>query len=333
MNFSSMEYFAELARERSFTKAARRLHITQQTLSAHIATMEKELGCKLVVRTSPLKLTYAGEELLQYAKKFLEDLDAMKREFCDISENQRGTLRIGIASTRGRVVMPRIIQKFQQSFPNIRIELVEATNEVLQQNLVGGKTDLAVARFPKPIAAVTLHDFYEEDVVLVVPNDLGAATSPGEKRKSCFAPASSDTYSPEEGRCLSGLERLAALDGFPFVLGSSEDIAGRIGRRLIEKAGIRPKVRALSDNAGTILSLCSLGVGACFCPKNLVEATLSAEQLAKMTLIDFGSEARYPIRFGCRQNFYQWSAMAEFIRVAKEAYPPSRRTPKPSEPK
>ena len=45
MNFSSMEYFTVLARERSFTHAAERLHITQQSLSAHIAGMEQELGC------------------------------------------------------------------------------------------------------------------------------------------------------------------------------------------------------------------------------------------------------------------------------------------------
>ena len=66
MNFSSMEYFTVLARERSFTRAAEQLHITQQSLSAHIAGMEQELGCPLVVRRIPLELTYAGSVLLRY---------------------------------------------------------------------------------------------------------------------------------------------------------------------------------------------------------------------------------------------------------------------------
>ena len=64
MNFSSMEYFIALAEERSFTRAAQRLMVTQQTLSAHIAGIERELGVRLVNRKVPLTLTYAGDGLL-----------------------------------------------------------------------------------------------------------------------------------------------------------------------------------------------------------------------------------------------------------------------------
>ena len=61
MNFLSMDYFLMTAEKRSFTKAADALHITQQTLSTHIANLEQELDCKLFVRHVPLELTYAGE--------------------------------------------------------------------------------------------------------------------------------------------------------------------------------------------------------------------------------------------------------------------------------
>ena len=70
MNFSSMKYFTVLARERNFTRAAEQLHITQQSLSSHIAGLEKEFGCKLIIRHVPLELTYAGEVFLRYAKDF-----------------------------------------------------------------------------------------------------------------------------------------------------------------------------------------------------------------------------------------------------------------------
>ena len=102
MNFSSMEYFTILARERSFTKAAEQLHITQQSLSSHIAGLEKELGCHLLVRHIPLELTYAGEVFLRYAGSFQDTQTAMLREFGDISQNQKGILRVGAAPTRGR---------------------------------------------------------------------------------------------------------------------------------------------------------------------------------------------------------------------------------------
>ena len=70
MNFQTMDYFVAVAEEKSFTKAAERLSVTQQTLSANIAAAEKELGSKLLERTVPLSLTFAGEEFLRYARRF-----------------------------------------------------------------------------------------------------------------------------------------------------------------------------------------------------------------------------------------------------------------------
>ena len=70
--------------ERSFSRAAERLHITQQTLSAHIAKLEGELGAKLLVRSIPLELTYAGEVFLEYALDFQRRASSLEREFQDI---------------------------------------------------------------------------------------------------------------------------------------------------------------------------------------------------------------------------------------------------------
>lgn len=64
MNFLSMEYFAVVAKHRNITHAAAELHITQQTLSAHIAAIEKELGCKLLVRKKPLGAYLCGRVVL-----------------------------------------------------------------------------------------------------------------------------------------------------------------------------------------------------------------------------------------------------------------------------
>ena len=60
MNLQTMDYMIALADERSVSAAARRLHITQQSLSAHLASVEKELGCRLFERRVPLEITYAG---------------------------------------------------------------------------------------------------------------------------------------------------------------------------------------------------------------------------------------------------------------------------------
>ena len=79
MNLTSMDYFITLAQEQSFTRAAERLHITQQALSAHIAGMEQELGSQLLLRRVPLELPYAGQVFLRYAQEIQRNLDSMDR--------------------------------------------------------------------------------------------------------------------------------------------------------------------------------------------------------------------------------------------------------------
>ena len=110
-----MEYFTVLAQERSFTRAAERLHITQRSLSSHIAGMEKELGSQLLVRRVPLELTYAGEVLLRYATDIQKLRNDMQREFCDISQRQRGILRVGAAPMRGQMFLPQTLALFQEN--------------------------------------------------------------------------------------------------------------------------------------------------------------------------------------------------------------------------
>ena len=223
MNFSSMDYFITVARERSFSRAAERLHITQQTLSAHIAGLEKELGTKLLVRSIPLELTYAGEVFLGYAVDLQRKLGSMEREFQDLTDNQRGLLRIGVATIRGRIVMPSILTRFRARYPKIAIRLVEDENGKLLEYLENREIDLAVALFPQVVPGVELVDFYQEEVVLLVPQAI------------------LDQVAEEKGpSALERLERgdLSPLQGAPFLLEAEEDDVGKIGYSFLSQAGI-----------------------------------------------------------------------------------------------
>lgn len=301
MNFDSLEYFSVLARERSFTRAAESLHITQQSLSSHIAGLEKELNCQLVVRRIPLELTYAGQTFLSYAEELRRTQHAMQQEFCDISENQKGELRVGIAFTRGRAVMPHLIASFQQKYPNVEVTLMEGSNDALQKLLADGDIDLAVAHFPKAPPEVELRDFYEEHIVLCLSDTL---------LTRCGV-----DLAAHEAELRSG--DLRVLRDCPFVLGRASDIGGRIGRELLRRSGVKPTIKATSENIETLLALCELGAGVCFSPENLIRTALSDAQIRRLHLLRFDSGASYPIRFGYLRRSYQWSVIDEFIRAAQ----------------
>ena len=102
MNFLSMKYFVVLAEEGSFTKAAEKLHVTQQTLSAHVAGLEKESGAKLFIRHVPLELTDAGRVFYRYARIIRRNEMALERELTDAAGMGGGRFGSALLLQEGR---------------------------------------------------------------------------------------------------------------------------------------------------------------------------------------------------------------------------------------
>lgn len=304
MNFTTMEYFLQVEKERSFSKAAEKLHLTQQTLSAHIGALEKELGSSLFVRHIPLELTYEGGIFLNYARNFSNAYDAMKREFADLAVDPRGVLKVGIAHTRGRVLMPDIIQRFRKKWPGYEVQLIEASNEELRKKLTEGDVDLAIGIFAEESPGLRLYTYYTEEVQLLLSRKLLQRM-----------------YEKEDAEKV--VERLRKyqyedLRKIPFVMGSPGDVAAVISGELFARNGISPVVCAQTDNIATILALCARGVGACFSPNNLLEVSLSGEEMEMLEIIRLEDFASYPIRFGILQRNEDRKIILEFIKAAKE---------------
>ena len=302
MNFLSMDYFVMVAKQRSFTKAAQRLGITQQTLSAHIANLEREIGCELFVRHVPLELTYAGETFLRYATGFQRERTMMMQELGDIAHDESGVLRVAVGHTRGQAIMPRIIAAFQRKRPGIAIDMLEGVNESHGRRLADGEVDLAIAHFAHPIPGVELVDFYEEEMQLVISRSLWMTVVSGSSGQA-------------EARIAQG--DLTPLSRCPFVLGHCNDIDGRIGDELFRQAGFRPIVKARSDNMQTLLALAKLGVGATLMVRQFLHGTQDDETLSGVRILPLGHSARYSIGFGIRKQDYRWSALSDFMTVAR----------------
>jgi len=306
MNFLNMSYFTTVARERSFTKAAEQLHITQQTLSASIASIEEELNCKLFIRQVPLKLTYAGEVFLNYTTDFQKKYNAMTQEFYDISNSQKGILKIGITYTRSRTIMPKLISEFQKTYPNVEIQMVEDTNDVLHQILLKGEIDLAIANFPKKLPGVELKDFYREEVVFVISKTL-----------------LNNLYGEHSSNIIVNLQEhndFSLLTNCPFLLISREDVSGRIAREFLSQAISSPIVKAQSSSVDTILELCIENVGACFLPEKLILSSLSQSELDNLEILHFHRDSSYMIRFGWLKQSYSWSMVSNFMDLAYKLY-------------
>ena len=172
MNFTSLDYFIALVQEKSYTKAAQRLHVTQQTLSAHIAALEKEMNCKLVIRQIPLDFTWAGRVFYRHALSLRTGKDTMEKEIADAASDETGVLRLGISPNRGRLVLPEILSAYTAAYPGIHVELTEEINRGLMKKLLDGDMDLTIAYFKEDVPGVTRELFYKEEIVLLIPKSL-----------------------------------------------------------------------------------------------------------------------------------------------------------------
>lgn len=192
MDIRSFECFLVAAEELNFTRAAERLHLSQQSLSYQIQKLEHAYHTSLFDRTPNLRLTLAGQELIFYAKQML-NLDAQIRaDFADISAFCRGHIRLGIARLRSSSVFPEIYADYHKRWQNIDFTLVEGTSEDFAIMLENQSLDAYIGFHPinmQGFESIAIgedclvccmnRDFYQKYVHALFPPDIPAD---GEKK-------------------------------------------------------------------------------------------------------------------------------------------------------
>lgn len=144
MNLKTIEYFLVTAEEENVTRAAERLYISQQALSAHIKRLEEEYGVSFFERKPVFRLTEAGRRMVFYGKQLLKTEEDMKADFSDIAVHSRATILVGISKLRSAAFFPQIWELYRTSHPNISIDLVDGTSRELGEYLSAGKVDLYI---------------------------------------------------------------------------------------------------------------------------------------------------------------------------------------------
>ena len=112
----------------------------------------------------------------------------------------------------------------------------------------------------------------------------------------------------------------SALKDCPLVLGGRGTVDGRIGLEVMKQYEINePLIRLRSNNSNILLKLAAQGMGGCFCPKYIAQASLTEKQRQSMLMFALGNKARYRIRFGYKESSYQWSVIEKFLDCARKS--------------
>ncbi|PNV61919.1 LysR family transcriptional regulator [Clostridium sp. chh4-2] len=309
INFLNLEYFLTAAEELNFTKAAKRLYISQQSLSNHISNLEKEFDVILFNRTTPLTLTYAGQALKARARQFLDLRDETYKEIADIKDFSTGRISIGVSHTRGRKILPEILPLYKERFPNIELHLVEGNSSELDSDLLHGKVDLIIGMLPFKVDNIETVPLCDEEVLLAVSDSVLEKAFPGKVE--------------ETKMLLEHSNDLSILDGCPFLLLNKGNRVRTIADEIFEDSQITPRIILETENIETVMALAGKGMGITFYPKMFIASRGALDTvLRERGPLNFYS-LNYPkahgvLAIGYHKGHYLSQATKEFIRIAKE---------------
>src|SRR6476646_9502339 len=147
MELRHLRYFATLAQELSFTRAAQRLNVSQPPLSQQIRALEIELGTLLFLRTSRrVELTAAGHVFLAHAKAILERADQACAQTRAVGAGHAGHLEIGLSGSLLLGPVPQLIASYRRGLPGVRVVLHEMTPAAQLAALRDRRIDISFSR-------------------------------------------------------------------------------------------------------------------------------------------------------------------------------------------
>ena len=168
MNLKQALYIRTIAQEESITAAAKKLYVSQPSLSQMVRQVESEYGVTLFDRTvSPLRLTYAGEKYLTAANVMLMANERLENELREIRQESSGLLRLGISVQRAMQILPVALPWFTMQFPKVSIDLREEGSARLEKLLEDGEIDLALAAI-ESVSPQLSYTLIEKEIVGVL---------------------------------------------------------------------------------------------------------------------------------------------------------------------
>ncbi len=306
MNFTSLHYFLVTAEEMNITKAASRLHISQQALSGHIQKLEKELHITLFERSPALTLTYAGKKLRGFVYQIMDLEHQMFQTAGDISNDLHGEVRIGISHTCGRAILPDILPLFRLSHPGINIQLFEGNSSELEESLRAGNLDLIIAFAPFMLEGIKSVRLIEEHLFLVIPKELMRERF-GEKYRSVI----------DESRKSFDFSVFADM---PFIMLKQGNRARTLVDSLMKSTGFTPNIILETENTETAYALAQKGMGIAVYPELFhLCITHPEDEYDSVEFLPLPDSATSKLEVGWISDRYQTRAAKDFVQLCTKA--------------
>lgn len=179
MDLRQLEIFVKVAELGSFSRAAEALFLTQPTVSEHIRTLEDELGVRLLDRLGRgAAVTKGGALLLSHAQRMLALAREARQAMESFQGRMSGELLVGASTIPGEYILPALIGRFKEKFPDIAITLLIGDSQGAIEWVAEGRAEIGVVGARPPHRGVEFRELMPDDIVLIV-----SAAHPWQGRK------------------------------------------------------------------------------------------------------------------------------------------------------
>lgn len=261
VSFAQLQALAALAQDRSFSKAARRLHVTQPAVTQHISNLAREAGVQLVdvVKRRPV-LTDAGNYLAERAHAIVDALAALETDMAEFRQAKSGMLRVGATLTIGTYLMPAMLASFWRERPHIRADVRIANTNAIAQLLRTHELGLALVEGIIADETIAIVPFAADELVLIT-----GVSGPLSHRRDV---------------------RSADLEHVAFISRESGSGTRDLGYEALLRCGVRPRVILELPSGEAILQAVEAGLGAAILSRFVVERAARAGSVKTIEITD-----------------------------------------------
>lgn len=308
MTSRELLYIKTIADEKSMTRAAAKLFITQPSLSHCVMNIERQLGTPLFRRTTAgLMLTYAGEKYYRMACEILRVYAAFESEIQEEGELTRGRITLGITNYLATDMLPRMLPAFHKGHPGIELRIAEETTDQMEKSLLSGKLDFAIMHTGTGDGAggspaLACEVLSRDPFLIAAPPDTPyaaqAETRPGDPYP---------TLNP------------AHLRNEPFLLVTHGQRIRHVSDRVLAAAGVSPNVVITSRNYEMLRRLAAEGMGYTFVPRQYAGILGGGEYQPQYFMIPERYHAYWELSVVTLKDAYLSKAARAFLECFKES--------------
>lgn len=305
--FANKEYILEVYKEKSFSRAAKNLYVSQPSLSATVKRIEEKLSAPIFDRsTTPVSLTEIGMQYINTALEIKKCEEDFANYLNDSFNLLKGEIKLGGTHLFSSYVIPKMISSFNEKNPHTEFKIAEHHSRTLIALLLEGSLDLIIDNAEISDENIIAFPYSSEMILLAVPASL-AINSNLKNQQLSFDDIKENKH--KKGDCPT--VSLGRFKNEPFIFLKPENNTGKKAHLLCKKHNFTPNIVFELDQQVTSYNITASGMGISFVSDTLIKNINAPENVIYYKLTD--EEISRDIHFFAKKNKYLTKACRKFI--------------------